>query len=62
VHGEELYDLKNDPEEMANLARDGGYKARKEELAQALDEWMVKNGDTAFVAYSPTRRDGTSLK
>jgi arylsulfatase A-like enzyme len=59
VHGEELYDLKNDPEEMVNLAADPGHQARKAEFSDALDQWMARNEDTAFAGYRPTHRDGT---
>ena len=62
VHGEELYDLKNDPDEMVNLAANASHQARKEELSAALDRWMAKNGDTDFATYWPTNRDGTRLK
>ena len=62
VHGEELYDLKNDPDEMVNLAADASHHARKDELSSALDRWMAKNGDTDFATYWPTNRDGTRLK
>ncbi len=59
VHGEELYDLRNDPQEMVNLAADGGYNTQKAELAALLDQWMTKSEDTAFSTYWPTNRDGT---
>ena len=32
-HGEELYDLKNDPHELDNLAGDPGYEKTQRELA-----------------------------
>ena len=59
VHGEELYDLKNDPDEMVNLAADAGYKANRDELSGVLDQWMAKNADVDFATYWPTNRDGT---
>ncbi len=62
VHGEELYDLKNDPEEMVNLAANPAYTARKAELSAALDHWMANNGDSAFANYRPTHRDGTRFE
>ncbi len=61
VHGEELYDLVNDPEEMVNLAEDDRHAPRKKELSDALDLWMAQNGDTDFVNLRPTNRDGTRL-
>lgn len=61
-HGEELYDLKNDPEELNNLAADSGYAKRKEELAAALRQWMTAHGDTAFDTYWATDRTGARWK
>ncbi len=62
VHGEELYDLRNDPEELHNLANDPGHTAQKRELAALLDDWMQRHGDTAFDDYPPTNRDGTPYR
>jgi len=35
-HGEELYDLRNDPDELKNLVRDSAHTARMQELKAAL--------------------------
>jgi len=58
-HGEELYDLENDPHELVNLAHDPGFRKQKDELATQLREWRAAQGDTAFDTYWPTNRDGT---
>ena len=42
---EELYDMRNDPWELNNLADDPKYAALKKELRKALDEWMAQQGD-----------------
>ncbi len=41
----ELYDLKNDPYEMKNLADDPAQKANLTRLRAALDAWMKQQGD-----------------
>ena len=41
----ELYDLKNDPYEMKNLAADPTQKANLARLRGALDAWMKQQGD-----------------
>ena len=51
--GEELYDLRNDPEEIVNLADDAAYADVKADLRSTLDTWMRDNGD-AFYSYSVT--------
>jgi uncharacterized sulfatase len=43
---EELYDLRNDPWEMSNLAKSPEHQAILKELRQALDEWMAQQHDT----------------
>ncbi|MDX9982394.1 MAG: sulfatase-like hydrolase/transferase [Lentisphaeria bacterium] len=60
VHGEELYDLENDPGEIHNLAEDAAHAAVKAQLADRLAAWMQANGDP-FPTQSPTTRDGTPL-
>ena len=55
-HGEELYDLKNDPDEVHNLANDPGYMAMKKELATELDKWMKENDDPFYSLFSTDRR------
>jgi len=42
---EELYDIRNDPWELNNLADDPKYAAVKEKLGNILDEWMAQQGD-----------------
>ncbi len=61
-HGEELYDLRNDPDEMVNHAADGAFQDTKRGLASALRQWMTENGDTAFDGYWATNRDGTRYR
>ena len=60
-HGEELYDLRNDPDERVNLARDGSHARQKAELSAALDQWMKEQGDDTFAGYVTTGRDGRPL-
>ena len=59
-HGEELYDLRNDPDEVHNLAGDPGYAATKKELAVELEEWMEENSDP-FYSLRSTDREGKML-
>ena len=42
---EELYDLKNDPYEINNLAGDARYQGELERLRKAHEEWMEQYGD-----------------
>ena len=56
--GEELYDLKNDPEEIVNLAGDAEYADMKLDLRRALDTWMLENGDD-FSSYAVTEMRST---
>ena len=42
---EELYDLKNDPNEDTNLINDPTYEAVLIELRQKLLEWMKETND-----------------
>ena len=58
-HGEEFYDLVNDPHELVNLARDAGYGKRKAALGAELDRWMIDHGDRDFANYWCTNRDGS---
>lgn len=44
-HGDELYDLKNDPHELVNLAGDAGYAKIEKELAGELEKWIDANND-----------------
>ena len=61
VHGEELYDLEDDPHELVNRAADPGCAAVKRELAAELRDWRAARGDTEFDRLMPTRRDGAPL-
>ncbi|WP_294233189.1 sulfatase [Prosthecobacter sp.] len=42
---EELYDLKNDPDQVVNLAADPRYEPVKAELARKVDTWMRETDD-----------------
>ncbi|MFT4152913.1 sulfatase [Parafilimonas sp.] len=42
---EELYDVKNDPDELHNLAADPAYRHKREELKGALMSWLNNTGD-----------------
>jgi arylsulfatase A-like enzyme len=44
-HGEELYDLKNDPQEIVNLANDAKHVKTKKALRRELDHWIASNQD-----------------
>lgn len=57
VHGEELYDLLNDPHELVNLAQDPGYRAVKDDLAAELRCWMAAHNDP-FETLTVTDRTG----
>jgi arylsulfatase len=59
-HGEELYDLRSDPEELVNLAADPGYQGRKAELAAELARWMAGHRDS-FASQQATDRQGNPL-
>ncbi|HYI97150.1 MAG TPA: sulfatase-like hydrolase/transferase [Bryobacteraceae bacterium] len=59
-HGEELYDLKNDPGEVVNLASDKGYRKTMSELSRLLDRWMADNNDP-FSTFKATDRSGRPL-
>jgi len=58
---DELYDLKNDPHELKNLAKDPKYAAVKDDLAKKLDKWMKEHGDP-FYSLKPTNRKGKKLE
>ncbi len=44
----ELYDLKNDPHELVNLADDPRYAAIENKLAAMLDNWIQTNDDPFY--------------
>jgi hypothetical protein len=60
VHGEELYDLRRDPEEIVNRAADPAYGSIKAEMSAALKRWMEEKADP-FNAQNPTTREGRPL-
>ena len=42
---EELFDLKKDPHEINNLAKDPKYAKKLAELSKILDDWIAETGD-----------------
>ena len=59
-YGEELYDLKNDPAEIHNLANDPAVQAEKTKLAARLEGWMNQTGDS-FDDLRVTDRKGRQI-
>jgi arylsulfatase len=59
-YGEELYDLKNDPHELKNLATDSKYAAIKTDMSQALNRWIKENQDP-FYSFTATTRAGKPI-
>jgi N-sulfoglucosamine sulfohydrolase len=45
VLGEQLYDLRNDPDESRNLAGDVRFEKIRRRLSQELERWMHESGD-----------------
>ena len=45
---DELYHLKNDPEEKTNLIADKSSQVKREELEKLIEEWMVSINDPAL--------------
>jgi hypothetical protein len=43
--GEELYNVKADPEQIINLASSNGYKVNLGEFRDILQQWMDETGD-----------------
>lgn len=58
--GDELYDLKNDPDELRNLAGDPAYAEVITDLGTKLDQWM-QDHDDPFFTQSITDRQGNPL-
>lgn len=54
--GEELYDLRSDPEEIVNLAGDPKREQTKKRLRNQLDRWIDEHDDP-FYTLSTTRLD-----
>ncbi len=59
-HGEELYDLTEDPEEIVNRASDAQCLHIKDELNKLLKQWLAAHDDP-FETQNPTTRDGRTL-
>jgi len=53
-----LYDLKNDPEEIVNLAGNAAYAQVKADLLSTLNTWIEENGDE-FYSYTVTEMQST---
>jgi uncharacterized sulfatase len=51
---EELYDLKNDPHEINNLAQNPDYKSILTKLRSTLDNWIQKTDDKGQIPEDPT--------
>lgn len=58
--GDELYDLKNDPHELRNLAGDPEYAAVKRDLVAKLDQW-IKDHEDPFYSLQASSRKGETL-
>ena len=58
--GDELYDLKKDPDELKNVAEDPAYTEIKGDLTAKLDQWM-KDHEDPFLTLKPTTRGGKKL-
>lgn len=58
---EELYDLRNDPYELNNLADDTNYREIRDHLHEELKEWIIRTRDIGFL-FEPEYwlRSGTS--
>ncbi len=59
-YGDELYDLKNDPHELRNIANIPQYAEVKEQLSQKLNEW-IENNEDVFYSQKATNRSGETL-
>jgi len=46
---DEFYDCKTDPENLHNLINEPQYKAKIEELSQAMDKWLEEVGDMGAI-------------
>jgi len=58
--GDELYDLKNDPHELKNLADDPQHAEIKRALGKKLDQW-IKEHEDPFYSLKVTSRRGVEL-
>lgn len=59
---EELYDLKNDPFELHNLAQQAPFARRVELLRCELDRWMLQQGDKGLETEQSAARELMQLK
>jgi len=59
-HDEELYDLRDDPHELKNLANDRKFADVKSELSRKLDRWIEENDDP-FYSLDTTTRSGKTI-
>lgn len=59
-YGEELFDMKNDPDELTNLVKEESYQTLRKEMKSKLDNWIEENDDP-FYTFSVTTRDGKPL-
>ena len=60
-HGDELYDLANDPHELVNLAGDAKCAAAKADLKGELDRWIAAHDDP-FYSFRTTSLDSNEWK
>ena len=49
---EELYDIRNDPHQLVNLAGQAEFAGKLQELSQALTEWQIEQRDAGLVPES----------
>lgn len=52
---EELYDLRNDPDETVNLIKDEEYAFIRDELREVLSNWIIDSGDRGLKMNSDGR-------
>ncbi|MEP0711325.1 sulfatase-like hydrolase/transferase [Algoriphagus sp.] len=52
----QLFNLRNDPLELNNLAENKAYSSTKEELITMLKEWQKSSGDTAALTTKPIKQ------
>jgi uncharacterized sulfatase len=50
---EELYDLRQDPHELKNIAADPAFAALKQQLRHRLTSWIEESGDLGFEPLEP---------
>ena len=55
---EELYDLKNDPYQLKNVAADPAYKSAKAEMARRMNDFLRETGDPRVVGGEMKWLDG----